>query len=52
VASLVDEVLAAGRHEIAWNGRDQAGRPLPSGVYLSRLTTAGVQETAKMMMLK
>lgn len=30
---------AAGAHETAWNGRDDAGREVPSGVYLVRLVT-------------
>ncbi len=32
--------LAAGLHEIPWTGVDQAGNPLASGVYFSRLATA------------
>jgi hypothetical protein len=41
VATLVDGVVTAGRHEVVWNGRDAGGREVPSGVYLSRLETAG-----------
>ena len=46
VAGLVDGVIAAGRHQAAWDGRDQSGRDLPSGVYLARLEAGGqvVQE--------
>ena len=43
VATLVDGVLEAGRHEHAWNGRGNDGQEAPSGVYLCRLeTSAGV----------
>ncbi|NOT33303.1 MAG: hypothetical protein HOP12_03940 [Candidatus Eisenbacteria bacterium] len=33
--------LAAGRHAIEWNGRDDAGRPVSAGVYFVRATRAG-----------
>ncbi len=33
--------LAAGFHAVAWDGRDAAGRDLPSGVYLVRVTGPG-----------
>lgn len=33
--------FAAGRHRIAWDGRDRAGREVPAGVYLIRLRAAG-----------
>ena len=30
-----DGVLAAGDHQLAWNGRDDSGRALASGVYVT-----------------
>ncbi len=39
------ETLAAGHYRTAWNGRDDEGRSVASGVYLYRLT-AGVDFTA------
>ena len=39
VALLRDEHLAAGRHEIAWQGRDDGGQACSSGVYLVRVAT-------------
>lgn len=39
VATLQDGHLAAGAGEMVWRGLDDAGRALPSGVYLARLTT-------------
>jgi len=41
VAVLRDEVFAAGRHEIVWNGRDQGGHDCASGVYLVQVVTDG-----------
>ena len=39
VKSLGDGHAVEGSHEIAWSGRDDAGRVLPSGVYLVTLET-------------
>ena len=47
VRTLVAERRAEGRHEAAWNGRDDAGRRLPSGVYFARLRAAGCREVIK-----
>ena len=30
-----------GRGEVTWNGRDEAGRALPSGIYFARLLLDG-----------
>lgn len=34
---IVDTVLPGGTHHGAWDGRDAAGRPMPSGTYVLRL---------------
>jgi len=38
VRILHDGALAAGEHTVVWNGMDDRGRDLPSGVYVCRLT--------------
>ena len=52
VRTLVDDVLEKGTHEAIWNGRDQSGMPVASGIYLYRLTAAGYQQSRKMVLLK
>ncbi|MBM3288233.1 MAG: T9SS type A sorting domain-containing protein, partial [Candidatus Eisenbacteria bacterium] len=42
----------AGVHTVAWDGRDDAGRPLPSGVYLYSLTTPERTLTRKLVMTR
>lgn len=52
VTTLVDEVLAAGYHELTWDGRDQLGNELPTGIYLYRLQAEDFVATKKMLLLK
>jgi len=42
--------LSAGDHALVWDGRDDAGRAQPSGVYLARMR-AGVEERAAKLLL-
>jgi hypothetical protein len=52
LAVLARGAFAAGQHTVAWDGRDSAGRTLPSGGYLVRLTTASGSEANKVSLLK
>jgi hypothetical protein len=45
-------LIAAGRHTIIWNGRDNNGRPVASGIYFYRLETSEGTQSRKMMLLK
>lgn len=44
--------LSAGNHSVAWDGCDDLGRELSSGVYFSLLSSGDVSDTGKMLMLK
>jgi len=52
VTTLVDETLAAGEHTVKWNGRDKRGRPLASGVYLSRLRAGAERHSGRLVLVK
>ena len=52
LAVLHQGPLQAGYHRIHWDGRDDAGRPLASGVYLYRLVSPGGVLTRKLTLLK
>jgi hypothetical protein len=41
-----------GRHSLVWDGRDESGRPVGSGVYFYRLLTDGKVTSRKMLLLK
>jgi hypothetical protein len=52
VARLLDAPQAAGPHALAWDGRDAAGRALPSGTYLVHLRQAGMQRTLRVQLVR
>ncbi len=52
VASLLGGVVVAGRHEVSWDGRDDAGVPAPSGTYLCRLLVGDRCETRALSILR
>ncbi len=52
VQVLHDGLLTKGQHTFTWNGKDQSGSPLASGVYLYRLESREFNQIRKMMLLK
>ena len=52
VRTLIDSPLASGARELVWNGMDDSGRAVSSGVYYYRLTTPQKVMTRKMAIIK
>ncbi len=52
VRTLAGGVHEAGSHELTWQGDDDAGRRLESGVYLVRAVAGGAVRTVKIALLK
>ena len=52
VRTLVARELTHGPHSEVWQGRDDAGRPVPSGAYYVRLVTGEGVDNRKIMLLK
>jgi hypothetical protein len=52
VRTLVDRQLPVGRHQVAWNGKDEHGRPVASGVYFYRLVTPDVTQSRKAVLVR
>ncbi len=58
VRGLLDEFKSAGSHRVVWNGRNDSGNQVPSGVYLYQISVKGTdsaslfKETRKMTLLR
>jgi hypothetical protein len=51
VTTLHDGMLAAGRHEVRWDGRDNRGHAVASGTYHARLRMEGAADRSRSLML-
>jgi len=52
ILTLIDEELEAGSHELLWDGKDQSGMSVSSGIYLCRLQAMDRFKTIKLLMTK
>lgn len=52
VTTLVEGILDGGNHEVVWRGRDMAGNPSPSGVYLNHLEAIDGVSVEPMILLR
>lgn len=52
VRTVLDRHLRAGAHHVAWDGRDDGGRPLPSGVYVVEVKGAGLRERVRAVLVR
>lgn len=51
VRVLASGRLAAGIHDVTWDGADENGRDLPAGLYFARLTGNGMRQTVRIARL-
>lgn len=52
VKSLANGVYDAGYHTVSWNGTNNNGENVPSGIYFYSLKTADFSKTNKMMLIR
>jgi len=52
VKTLVAGEMTADNHTVVWNGDDNSGKAVSSGVYFYRMSTKGFNSTQKMMLIK
>jgi len=52
IATLVDIAHKAGRYELVWNGRNDSGAQVSSGVYFYKLKTRSFTDVKKMILIK
>ncbi len=49
---LVDATQKTGEQSVVWDGSDDSGRPVPSGLYISRVKTRESTSTRKMLLVR
>ncbi len=52
VRTLVDGEVDPGYHSVVWDGRDNNGVEVGSGVYFCRMEAEGFDDSTKMVLLK
>ena len=52
VQKLASGTMNSGRHDLVWQGRDDAGRSVASGVYFCRLAADGAVQSRKMILAR
>ena len=52
VIDLVKSSLGSGTYEVRWNGRNNFGQPLPSGVYFYVISSENFSASRKLMLMK
>ncbi len=52
VNTLISEEMGAGNHTVEWDGRNNTGGSVSSGIYFYRIVAGDFSQTKKMLMLK
>ena len=52
IKTLVDGISTPGRYSITWNGTDDFGKLVSSGMYFYRMKSTDFQSVKKLMLLK
>ena len=52
VKSLMNGPVAGGRHEVNWNGTNNRGEQVASGVYFTKFASGGYKSVKKMILLR
>ncbi len=52
IRKLLDAPMKAGSYSFIWDGRNDAGADVPSGVYFYRLTSTNYSDTKRMILLR
>jgi hypothetical protein len=52
IRTLLDGTMGAGYHSVAWNGRNDAGQKVVSGMYLYRMRADGFSAARKLVVIR
>jgi flagellar hook assembly protein FlgD len=47
-----DQVMTKGTYEMIWDGKNDAGKPVSSGIYIAQLRFGNFSKEIKMMLVK
>ncbi|OVE79391.1 hypothetical protein BVY01_02510 [bacterium I07] len=52
IRTLLNENKSAGQYEVQWDGRDDLGRDVASGVYVYRIQAEDFVQSRKMLLMR
>ena len=52
VTTIVQEVLTPGFYQFSWDGKDQSGRQVSSGLYFYKLKTGKLERVRRMVFIR
>ncbi|HEX9933896.1 MAG TPA: FlgD immunoglobulin-like domain containing protein, partial [bacterium] len=52
IKTLVNKIQNAGRYTLTWNGTDNGGRKVPSGIYFLRMQAGAFSQIRKMTFIQ
>lgn len=52
IRNLISGFISAGVHSVEWDGRDELGRAVPTGIYFYKMTSAGFSDIKRMILMK
>jgi len=52
IQTILDQYLPAGKHTVSWDGRDDGGYPVPSGIYLFTIRVGKDIKSIKLMLIR
>jgi len=52
VKTVISETVPAGKHSVSWDGKDESGSPVPSGIYFYQMKAEDYSATRRMLLLK
>ena len=52
VKTLVDKEIAAGKYSVSWDGTNELGTPVTSGIYFYKLKSKDMVKVRKMLLVR